>query len=91
MLIALFFEWVIMNYYKYDLILEGDRITNTKVMDFLLKMNYEVKIIYLDTDIDTCIKRLPYKKEIHIRSTLTKCRNIWDMYKDKFDVKKYIN
>ena len=79
--------WFIKKYYdKGNIILEGDRITQQKIMDFIINSKYKVQLLLLECSVSTSEKRLKKTNSFNstkwIKSTKTKSKNLFNKYKN---------
>ena len=76
---------------KKDIILEGDRIINRKIFNELKETNEKIKLYLIDISLKTCLERNrkinTISSDSHLKSLITKSKNIFNEYKDIFDSK----
>jgi len=63
-----------------QIILDGDRVNNKKMLDFLLPYKELVEIYWIDTDLATIYERLPECNKVFVKTTETKTRNMIMQY-----------
>jgi len=75
----------------YDtIVIDGDRISNNKMFDFLMRYKMDTEIIYINTSLDTIFKRLPYCNRAFVKLTYTKSKNMFHKYQARDFATKHI-
>lgn len=74
---------------KWDtIVMDGDRINNEKMLNFLSSRTSDVEVVYVDTPLDIIFKRLPKCNQQFVKTTHTKTRNnIKKMLKMGFNIR----
>ena len=72
---------------KYNtIVIDGDRINNNKMLEFLKHYKRFVEVIYINTPLDIIFSRLPECNKTFVKTTYTKSKNMVHKYLQNFKV-----
>jgi len=75
----------------YDtIVIDGDRITNQKMFEFLMQYKMDTEIIYINTPLDKIFKRIPNCNKSFVKLTYTKSKRMFHKYLAKDFATKHI-